>query len=67
MVKRRSVMVVSDFNISNVNFDVVVDVSETDDDEDLLLVADAGSKIGARKPRVVDCRGLLVRDTAFRT
>jgi hypothetical protein len=57
------------------------DDDDDDDDEDLLVVADA-SEIDTltippqavtpitpiqHKPRVVDCRNILVRDTAFRT
>ncbi|KAG2114968.1 hypothetical protein BD769DRAFT_1363583 [Suillus cothurnatus] len=55
---------------------------DDDDDEDLLVVADAMSEIDTltippqavtpitpiqHKPRVVDCRNILVPDTAFRT
>jgi hypothetical protein len=56
---------------------------DDDDDDDLLVVADTTSTVGnpvptnplqgvmltldQNNPRVVDCRNMLVRDTAFRT
>jgi len=56
---------------------------DDDNDDDLLVVADTRSTVGnpiptnplqgamlpldQKNPRVVDCRNMLVRDTAFRT